>query len=287
MDAKTLILLALQFAIMGTVFTYGLEATRDDLLYVVRRPGLLVRSLLSVLVIVPLVIVGCIYFLELPQPTAVVLTALAISPVPPLLPQKQKKAGGVAPYGLGLLVVLALVSIVTVPLSIKFFNWLFAQPVAMAPGAITQIVLKMIIAPLAVGMLVARFAPQAVPRLLAPVRRIATLLLFAGALVLLAGTWRVTLAATGQWTVVAIVCFVLAGLLIGHWMGGPQPEHASVLALSSASRHPAIALAMAAGNFPNEQFAPTLLLYLILCTILAIPYVKWQRSRAAQSTLTP
>jgi BASS family bile acid:Na+ symporter len=287
MDAKDLILLALKCAIAATVFTYGLQATRDDLLYIVQRPGLLLRSLVAVLVVMPLLVVACVYYLELPQPTAVVLIALAISPVPPLLPRKQKKAGGVAPFGLGLLVVLALVSVVTMPLSVALFNWLFAQPLAVGPVAIMKIVLTMIIAPLAAGLLVSKLTPGAAQRLLPPVRRVATLLLFAGILALLAGTLRGVLSATGHWTVVAIVAFVLAGLIVGHWLGGPEPEHASVLALSSASRHPAIALAISAVNFPGEQFAPTLVLYLILCTLLAIPYVKWQRSRSSLSSGMP
>ncbi|OLL32423.1 hypothetical protein BTH42_08280 [Burkholderia sp. SRS-W-2-2016] len=284
MNAKALILLALQIAIAGTVFTYGLEARRDDLLYIVQRPWLLLRSLVAMLVLMPLLVVGAVYFLDLPQPTAVVLSALAISPVPPLLPKKHRKAGGVAPYGLGLLVVLALVSIVTVPLSVALFNWLFAQPLAVGPAALLKVVLTMIVAPLLAGMLLARFLPRLAARLLTPVRRVATLLLIAGALLLLAGAWRAIWSATGHWTVLAIVIFVLAGLLTGHWLGGPEREHASVLALSSASRHPAIALMISAANYPGEQFAPTLALYLILCAMLAIPYVKWQHSRSALSS---
>ncbi|WP_321910034.1 MULTISPECIES: hypothetical protein [unclassified Paraburkholderia] len=287
MDAKALTLLALQCAIAGTVFTYGLQATRDDLLYIARRPGLLVRSLIAMLVIMPLIVVACVYYLQLPQPTAVVLIALAISPVPPLLPRKHKKAGGIAPYGLGLLVVLALVSIVTVPLSVALLNWLFAEAIAVGPVAIMKIVLTMIIAPLVAGVLVSKLASGAAQRLLAPVRLVATVLLFAGILALLAGTWHGIWVATGHWTVVAIVAFVLAGLIVGHWLGGPEQQHASVLALSTASRHPAIALSISAVNFPGEQFAPTLVLYLILCTMLAIPYVKWQRSRSALSSGTP
>lgn len=287
MDAKALILLALQCAIAATVFTYGLQATRDDLLYIAQRPGLLLRSLIAMLVVMPILVVASVYYLDLPQPTAVVLTALAISPVPPLLPKKHKKAGGVAPYGLGLLVVLALVSIVTMPLSVALFNWLFAQPLAVGPVSIMKTVLTMIVVPLAVGLLVASLMPRAAQRLLRPVRLIATILLAVGVLVLLAGTWRAILSSTGHWTVLAIVAFVVAGLAIGHCLGGPEQEHASVLALSTASRHPAIALGISAANFPGEQFAPTLVLYLILCTLLAIPYVKWQRGRSALSSDTP
>jgi BASS family bile acid:Na+ symporter len=287
MDAKALILLALQIAIAGTVFTYGLQANRDDLLYVVQRPGLLLRSLIAMLVLMPLLVVACVYFLDLPQQTAVVLTALAVSPVPPMLPKKQKKAGGLAPYGLGLLVVLALVSIVTVPLSIMLVDWLFAMPRGIGPAAIMKIVLTMIIAPLVLGLLVAKLMPGIAQALFMPVRRVATLLLLAGILMLLVGTWHAILSSAGQWNVLAIVAFVVAGLVIGHWLGGPAPEHAAVLALSTASRHPAIALAISAANYPGEQFAPTLALYLILCTILAIPYVKWQRRRSSLSSGTP
>lgn len=287
MDAKALTLLALQIAIAGTVLTYGLQATRDDLLYIVQRPGLLLRSLVAMLVVMPLIVVACVYFLDLPQPTAVVLTALAISPVPPLLPRKHKKAGGVAPYGLGMLVVLALMSIVTVPLSLVLFDWLFAQPLAVGLTAIIKIVVTMIVAPLVAGMLIAHFAPRAATLLFAPVRRIAMLLLIVGTLVLLAGTWRAIWSATAQSTLLAIAGFVLAGLIVGHWLGGPEPEHASVLALSTASRHPAIALAISTANYPGEPFAPTLALYLILCTLLAIPYVKWQRRRTELSSSTP
>ncbi|SPB13788.1 hypothetical protein NOV72_01052 [Caballeronia novacaledonica] len=284
MTTAALVVLAIQIAIVGTVFTYGLQATRGDLLYIVHRPGLLLRSLMAMLCVMPMLVVACVYFLDLPQPTAVVLTALAISPMPPLLPRKQRKAGSVAPYGLGMLVVLALVSIVTVPLSLTLFSWLFEQPLKAGPAAITKIVLTMIVAPLAAGMLVSRFAPRVAPHLVVPVRRVAMLLLIVGVLVLLAGTWRAIGASAGHWTVLAIVIFVVAGLIVGHWLGGPEPEHAAMLALSTASRHPAIALALAATNYPGEKFAPTLVLYLIVCTILALLYVKWQRSRPALSS---
>ena len=62
----------------------------DDLLYVVRRPGLLVRSLLSVLVVTPILAVLFVKAFDLRQSVEVVLVALAISPVPPLLPQRSR-----------------------------------------------------------------------------------------------------------------------------------------------------------------------------------------------------
>lgn len=281
MDAKALILGAFHVAIAGTVFCYGLQATREGLAYLLHRPGLLGRSLLAMLVIVPIVVVVCVKSLNLPHAAAVVLTALSISPIPPMLPKKQLKGGGMAPYGLGLLLVLGLGSIVTVPLWVALLENVFGLPLSMRPDAIVKIVLTMVVAPLLVGMLCAKLMPRLAQALLEPVRKLAGLLLIAGALVLLAGTWRAIWSATGHWAVVSIVAFVLLGLLVGHLLGGPEQEHASVLALSAASRHPAIALTIASASFPDEQFAATLALYLIVCTVVVIPYVKWQRQRSA------
>lgn len=281
MDAKTLVLLAFHVAILGTVFSYGLQATRADLAYLFHRPGLLCRSLLATAVIVPVVVVVCVKSLNLPHAAAVVLTVLSISPVPPMLPKKQSKAGGMAPYALALLVVLGLSAVVTVPLWGVLLESVFDLSLSMRPGAILKIVLTMIVAPLLAGLLFSSLMPGLALKLAQPVRKVATCLLIAGAVLILAGTWRAILAAAGDWVVVSIIAFVLLGLLVGHLLGGPEREHSPVLALSSAARHPAIALTIASANFPDEQFIPTLALYLIVCTLVVIPYVKWQRAQAA------
>jgi BASS family bile acid:Na+ symporter len=51
-----------------------------------------------------------------------------------------------------------------------------------------------------------------------------------------------------------------------------------VLALSTASRHPGVALAIAHANFPDEKLAPAaVLLYLIVSGIVSLPYLRWNR----------
>jgi len=105
-------------------------------------------------------------------------------------------------------------------------------------------------------------------------------------LVLLIGTWQAIWAATGGGAVVAIVAFVAVGLLVGHLLGGPESEHSTVLALSTACRHPAIALAIASSNYPDEHFGGTIILYLLVSAVAGIPYVAWQRRRANVAAAT-
>lgn len=277
MDAAQVIILALKVAIVGTVFGYGLKATVGDLMQLVRRPGLLLRSVLAVLVIMPVIVITMVKLLELRTATEAVLVALAISPVPPLLPRKQAKAGGLPSYALGLLIALALVAVVAVPLAIELVAKVFDKPFAVSPVAVARIVFVMIVLPLAAGMIVRVVVPAIATRVQNSVRLLSTVILVVAALLLLAGSWSAIWNAAGGGTIAALVAFVLCGLAIGHVMGGPEPEHSTVLALSTASRHPAIALTIAAVNFPNEQFVGLILLYLLISTVVCVPYVVWQR----------
>jgi bile acid:Na+ symporter, BASS family len=280
MGAKQLLMLAFQVAIVGTVFGFGLKSTTDDLLYVVQRPGLLVRSLLAVLVVMPILAVVFVKVFDLRQTVEVVLVALAISPVPPLLPNKESKAGGRQSFGLGLMLLLGLVSIVAIPLMVEFMERVFSRSLTVDSGAIARIILIAVLLPLLAGMAVCRLAPQIAERLERPVHVVASGLLLVGVVVLLADSRGAMWAAVGDGTIPALIAFVVAGLLVGHLLGGPEPQQSVVLALSSACRHPAIALAVAAANFPDERFGGTILLYLLVSAVLAIPYVAWQRRRS-------
>ncbi len=284
MDAKQLLILVFQVAIVATVFGYGLKSTKEDLLYVVQRPGLLVRSLLSMLVVMPVLAVLFVRAFDLRQTTQVVLIALSISPVPPLLLQRESKAGGRRPYGLGLMLVLGVVSIVAIPLVIAILERLFSRSFTADTGAIVRIVLIAVLLPLLAGVVIRMVMPRIAERLDKPVRILANGLLLVGVIVLLIAGWQVIWAAVGGGTILAMIAFVVAGLLVGHLLGGPQREHAVVLAMATACRHPAIALAIASSNFPDERFGGTIILYLLVSIVVCVPYIAWQRRLMAASS---
>jgi len=60
-----------------------------------------------VLVVAPVIASVLVSVMELRPQVAIALVALAISPLPPLLPRRGEKAGGHVQYGLGLVLVLA------------------------------------------------------------------------------------------------------------------------------------------------------------------------------------
>ena len=84
----------------------------------------------------------------------------------------------------------------------------------------------------------------------------------------------------GNGTLVALAAFVLVGVAIGHFLGGPEPENRAALAISTASRHPGIAGAVAAANFPDQKLVTAaVLLYLLVNALVLTPYQSWIKRR--------
>ena len=208
---KTMVLLALQVSVVTTVFGFALDATWNDLLYLVRRPGLLVRSLLSVFVIMPVLALLLVRWFDFRPMTEIVVIALAISPVPPLLPMKQTKAGGSVPYGLGLMMILALVSIVAIPGILAILDPFFAAPLTMRPAAVARIVLISTVLPLLAGSAVRALRPALADRLARPVGLIAKFLLPIAVLILLAAVASSMWALVGTGTIFVMAAFSVIG----------------------------------------------------------------------------
>jgi bile acid:Na+ symporter, BASS family len=99
--------------------------------------------------------------------------------------------------------------------------------------------------------------------------------LAASGLVILVKLWPAIVSLVGDGTLLAMIAFAVIGLAVGHFLGGPRTAERSVLALACSSRHPAIAIAIAQVNFPSQNLVPAaVILYLLVSTVLAAPYMK-------------
>ena len=136
----------------------------------------------------------------------------------------------------------------------------------------------------------AYFAPDVAAKLLKPMGIVAALLLVASFLPVLVASFKTILSLIGNGTVLSFAVFAIVGLFVGHMLGGPEPENRSVLALATATRHPAIALAIAHANFPQQKLAfPAILLYLLVAGILGAlyPHVLPRKGHAPTETPKP
>src|SRR5262245_62121919 len=119
MTLAQLILYAINVSMFTIVLALGLTATIQDATYLFRKPGLLFRSILAMNVIMALFAIVAALLFDLHRAVKIAIVALAVSPVPPLLPTKQLKAGGSESYTIGLLVAASVLAIVLVPLTVE------------------------------------------------------------------------------------------------------------------------------------------------------------------------
>ncbi|MFF2306111.1 hypothetical protein ACFVVP_26885 [Streptomyces sp. NPDC058128] len=277
--------LVFNISLAVTVFCYGLTAQHfNDIRYMWQHPRLTLLSLIAMYILTPVLGLVLAETIDMPIPAKVAIVAISLSMIPPLLPQKELQAGGHGSYGIGLVIVTALLAPVGIPALVAFLGKLMNRPYGVSPIHIGVIVLELVIAPLVAGVLVGWLLPQ---RITAPVQKHApkvasTLTLVALVLLLIAVAPVIWKGATA-WILLAGVLFNVGGLAIGHLMAGPNRVHAVVLALSCASRHPAIAFTIARESYPGKNIAAAAITVLVLNGIICGWYVKWQRKRTGSA----
>jgi BASS family bile acid:Na+ symporter len=280
MTTAAVIILVIKVSLALTVLATGMRAGPGDHLWLFRRPSLLARTLLAMNVMMPLVAVLLVSLLNLDPAVKVALVALSVSPVPPLLSRKVLKSGGAVSYAVGLLFAVSVLSVALVPLTAWVVGRLFATPVHIPPRVVLSLVGEVILLPLIVGLLIRRFASSFATRAVRPTDKAATLLLVVGVVPVLVISWPAVRDLLGNGTLFAMLVMSLAGLAIGHYVGGPEDDNRVVLALATAMRHPAVAMTIGQAAFPsNELIRAAVLLSILVTSLATLPYASWAERR--------
>ena len=288
MTIAQFIVLALKLSIIVIVLALGLKTAPSDWVWLLRRPALLARSLISMNVIMPLFAIAAVKLMHLRLAVAVALLALSLAPVPPMLPRKATKAGGGAPYAVDLLAIASALSIIWIPIAVEIVERVFGVPLAVSPWSVAKVVGQMVLIPLIAGTIVGRFARARADRIAPMLAKAGGLVLILGLILILFKFWRAVLGQIGDGSLIAFIAFTILALVIGHLLGGPNEDDRTVLALASASRHPGMALAIARLNFPGEHDVPAaILLYFFVSTLIALPYVRWRKRPGAAPRRAP
>ena len=283
MTLSNLIPIVLQASIFLLVLSIGLTATLQDAVTMFRNPGKLLRMVVAMDIVVPAFALAVVLAFDLRRPVEIALVAISISPVPPFLPIKVMKAGEQRSYTIGLLVAAAILAVPFIPLAMYLLDQLSPATLAMSPVTVAKQVSVSVLAPLALGIAVRHLATRVADRIARVVLLLAVVLLAAALLPVLIISLPAVASLVGNGTILAFAALVAVGLAAGHLLGGPRPEERNMLALASASRHPAVAVALALANFPDDKLViPAVLLYLVVCAIATIPYVRWSRRRTRQ-----
>ena len=263
-------------SIVVLVFGLGLRASPQDIGQAWSRPRLVLRALFAIDVLIPMLGATIIAVMSLPSHVAVGMLLVAVSPAAPLAAQKELRFGGRADFVFCLSVVTAIISVVTIPLSLTFLSPLFVSDASLMQLAVARLVSVLFVVPLFVGAMLHSLAPAAAQRLSRAAIAIGNGLIIVVVGYVLARQLPEVLALSIT-VLPALACFSVGALVIGHLLGGPNDEERTALAVMCSMRHPGLALLIAAANFQRESVLPVIVEYLLVSTLLAVPYSMWRK----------
>lgn len=279
MNILLVLKLAMVLSIVLILFSLALRARHEDLVYLFKHWRLGIGAFVAMFVIVPALAIFMAGAFELNPAVKVALVAIAFSPLPPILPGKQVRAGGEACYVTGLLFGATVASIVVAPFGVAFAASLFDVEAGITAGQVAKPLVLTVLLPLVLGLLAAPLLGTAVPRVSELARKLGGGILLVVLVILLVlmapGIWAVI----GQGTLFVLAVLIVGGLIAGYALGGFDKGDRATLALAAATRHPGVAIAIAASTFPDEKLAPAaIVLSLLLSTVLCIPFMRWMKN---------
>lgn len=248
--------------VLSTMFSMGLKLSVGQLVDALRDRRLLTISLAVNLLAVPVVAFLLLRAIPVGPAYATGFLLLAVSPGAPFGPKFAEISDGDIAFASGLMAILCLLSVVTIPVSL----------VALAPGdvvvdpvAIGRMVLRIQLLPLLAGLALSYRYASLGTRLYGPIQRLSDYS-FVALIVLLLVVYRgemLTLVGTGTLALSAVV--VAVSLALGYALGGPVREQREVLATTTTARNAAIALFIATAGFSNPD---------VLAVVLGFSFVS-------------
>jgi BASS family bile acid:Na+ symporter len=268
------------------VFAQGLGIAPSQVLgYWKERPGLMLRSLVAMLVLVPAAALGLILLLK---PSAGVAIGLAIlvacPPAPLMLKAAPKKGGANAAFMASLHLSLAALAFLTVPAVLNLLSRPLGFEADVDLGAMAWILARTILLPIALGLAVRSLFPAAADRLAPVLGKAGTIGLLVVVLFALAAFYPALLA-MDLWSYAVMVIVSLAALAIGHFAGSADAHERTTLAVECAVRHPVLALTIAAMNFGAKNALPVLVPCVITFILIAMIYMAMRGKSAAADKL--
>lgn len=269
MGGKSLELLStvVHIVVVAVAFSVGMSASGADLRGTLRRPALMLTSLVAVMVTVPTIAVIIVKSFSLPPfvGAGILIAAIAIGPVAAF--KKVHRVGGDENYALGLNVVLLLSSLVYVPVAVLVLGFLFDRNLHLGVADVAKVILPLQLLPLLVGAVLGKLAPRFTSRIEKPVTRVTNVLLllvFAAAMVL----FFKPLVALGWRAWVAIASFAVLADATGFILGGPGRDRRIVLAAFTGLRFPGLAILLSHLAKDGKQTIPVIVAYFLCSTLL-------------------
>jgi len=257
------------------MFAIGLGVAPGDLRRAWNAPGPLLRGLFIVLVAVPAIALAIVRSLGLPIAVQAGILLMAIAPGAPIALRRSVAASGHGAFAPALQIFVALLAVVSMPLSIAGLDEVYGARVMVEAADVMKQVFVAQLVPLGLGVACRGFFSGIAARIEPWAARAGTLLLIL-TLVLGVGSLGEATLRAGSAGLVACAATTLAALATGQLFGGPNPDTRSAVAIIAAARNPGLALLVATQNNGEPRVIATILAYLVVSILLITAYMIWR-----------
>jgi BASS family bile acid:Na+ symporter len=262
-----------KLTLFSLMLSLGVTLRLEQVLLLWQRPGLLNRSILATVVVVPMLVVLVVFSFRLPQEVEIGLILTAIAPGTSLtlyLPKHQRAQF----YAMALQATVSLLAVITVPVTIAILQELFPPEAQISPLTVVQQLAVAQFLPLLIGVIVRRCWSDLADNLETLITQAANILFSILIIWVLAQQLDAVLH-IGIVSLIVIGLLVLISLSVGHFLGGREPSTRMTLATTTATHSASLALFIAALNLPHLSISPAIAVYVLVSGAITIAYLTW------------
>jgi len=263
---ESLATLSVLVFVVTSMLAMGLNLTVAQILDPLRDRRLVGKALLANFVLVPLLAYVILLVIPLTDAQSIGLILLATAAGAPFLPKLVEMAKADVAFGVGLMVLLMVVTVAYVPVVLPFL----LPGVQVNPLEIASSLVVLMLVPLAAGLFVkARYGDMAATWQPTVNQISSTALVFLVVLMLVLN-FQTLISVVGTGALLAFALLIVGSLVVGWVLGGPGTDTQSVLGLGTAQRNVSAALVVGAANFDDPNVVVMLVVGATLMGLLIV-----------------
>lgn len=256
--------------VVTSMLAMSMNLTMPQIIEPLKNVRLVVLALLANFVLVPLLAYVILLVIPLEESLQIGLIVLSTAAGAPFLPKLVEVAKGDIAFGVGLMVLLMVVTIFYMPIVLP----LLLPDVAVNPWDIAKSLIVLMLIPLAIGLLLRSSAPDTAARyhpLMSKISGVTILILMVVGLGLNISN---ILDLIGTGGILALLLFVIGSLAIGFVLGGRSPATRSVMGLGTAQRNVSAAIVVSVQNFSGTNTLTFVLVAAIVLLLVLMPTAR-------------
>ena len=255
--------------VVSSMLGMGLGLSVGEIFAPLRNARLVAVALAANFIVLPVGAIGLGRVVGLDEPFAIGLLLLASAAGAPFVPKLAQLARGNIAFGVGVMVLLMVVTVGYLPLALP----VLLPGATVDPLKIARSLLLLMLLPLAIGLAGRAKLPALAGRIKPVLDRVSSLSLTVLMVAITGANLRNVLSVFGTGGILAGLLLIALGFGTGWLLGGPGRETRSVLALGTAQRNIAAALVVASG-FADPKVVVMVVVVAIVGLFILMPTAR-------------